>query len=90
MFTTKKVIQLLNFSNSGITEIIPKSLVTLTFPKVSLHESKVKCKCFQMRYWPNLYADPTYSNSYFFKVDKRPVFMQATVHTLHEILALRA
>ena len=37
-----------------------------------------ECKYFQMRYWPILYVELTYSNSYFFKVGKRPVFMQAT------------
>ena len=76
LFTSKKVIQLWNF---GIPEIIPKSPVTLGFSKVSLRGPKGRCKCFQMRYWLNFYVDPTYSNSYIFKVSKRPVFMQATV-----------
>ena len=40
IFTTKKVIKLWNFGNFGIPEIIPKSLVTLRFSKVSLHELK--------------------------------------------------
>ena len=100
IFTTKKVIQLWNFGNFGIPEIIPKSPVTLRFSKVSLCWPKGRCKCFQMRYWPNFYVDPTYSNSYFFKVGKRPVFMQATVpatwvrqgmrffHPLMEILGI--
>ena len=79
IFTTIKVIQLWNFGNFGTSEIIPKNLVTLRFSKVSSFEPKGRCKCFQMRYWPNFYVDPTYSNSYFFKVGKRPVFMQATV-----------
>ena len=36
IFTCKKVIQLWNFGNFGISEIIPKTLVTLRFLKVSL------------------------------------------------------
>ena len=79
IFTTKKVIKLWNFGNFGIPEIIPKSLVTLRFSKISLHELKGSCKCFQMRYWPHFYVDPTHSNTYFLKVGKWPVFMQATV-----------
>ena len=31
-----------------------------------------------MRYWPHFYVDPTHSNTYFLKVGKSPVFMQAT------------
>ena len=80
IFTTKKVIKLWNFGNFGIPKIIPKSLVTLRFSKVSLHELKGICKCFQMRYWPNFYVDPTYSNTCFFKVGKRRVLLQGTVY----------
>ena len=72
IFTTTKVIQLWNFVNFGIPEIIPKNLVTLRFSKVSSFEPKGRCKCFQMRYWTNFYVDPTYSNSYFFKAGKWP------------------
>ena len=50
IFTTIKVIQLWNFGNFGISEIIPKSLVTLRFSKISLHELKISCKTFQMRH----------------------------------------
>ena len=78
--TSIKVIQLWNFGNFGTSEIIPKNLVTLRFSKVSSFEPKGRCKCFQMRYWPNFYVDQTHSNSYFFKVGKQPVFMQATVY----------
>ena len=79
IFTAKKVIKLWNFGYFGIPKIIPKSLVTLRFSKVSLHELKGICKCFQMRYWPNFYVDSTYSNTCFFKVDKRRVLLQGTV-----------
>ena len=79
IFTFSKVIQVWNFVNFGIPEIIPKSLVTLRFLKVSLHELKGICKCFQMRYWPNFYVDPTYSNTCFFKVGKWRVLLQGTV-----------
>ena len=79
IFTTKKVIKLWNFGNFGIPKIIPKSLITLRFSKISLHELKGSCKCFQMRYWAHFYVDPTHSNTYFFQVGKWPVFMQATV-----------
>ena len=79
IFTNKKVIKLWNFGNFGLSKIIPKSLVTLRFSKVSLHELKGICKCFQMRYWPNFYVDPTYSNTCFFKVGKRRVLLQGTV-----------
>ena len=64
IFTTIKVIQLWNFGNFGIPEIIPKSLVTLRFSKISLHELKISCKTFQMRHWPNFYFDPAYSNTW--------------------------
>ena len=80
IFTAKKFIQLWNFSNFGMPKIIPKSPVTLRFSKVSLHELKGICKCFQMRYWPNFYVDPTYSNTCFFKVGKRRVLLQGTVY----------
>ena len=53
-----------NFCNFGITESIPKSLVTLRFSKISLHELKISCKTFQMRHWPNFYFDPAYSNTW--------------------------
>ena len=79
IFTSKKVIQLWNFCNFGIPEIITKSLVTLRFSKISLHELKGSCKCFQMRYWPHFYADPTHSNTYFLKVGKWRVLLQGTV-----------
>ena len=65
--------------NFEIPKIIPKSLVTLRFLKVSLHELKGICKCFQIRYWPNFYVDPTYSNTCFFKVGKWQVLLQGTV-----------
>ena len=65
IFTCKKVIQLWNFGNFGISEIIPKTLVTLRFLKVSLHELESNCKCFQMRYWPIFYVHPTYNNTHF-------------------------
>ena len=55
IFTTIIIIQLWNFGNFGISEIIPKSLVTLRFSKISLHELKISCKTFQMRHWPNFY-----------------------------------
>ena len=64
IFTTIIIIQLWNFGNFGISEIIPKSLVTLRFSKISLHELKISCKTFQMRHWPNFYFDPTYSNTW--------------------------
>ena len=79
IFTAKKVISIWNFGNFGIPEIIPKSLVTLRFLKISLHELKCISRCFQMRYWPNFYVDPTYSNTCFFKVGKRRVLLQGTV-----------
>ena len=83
IITSKKVIKLWNLCNFGIPEIIPKSLVTLKFSKISLHELKGSCKCFQMRYWPHFYVDPTHSNTYFLKVGKWPVFMQATVSVVN-------
>ena len=64
-FTCKKVIQLWNFGNFGISEIIPKTLVTLRFLKVSLHEFESNCKCFQMRYWPIFYIHPTHNSTHF-------------------------
>ena len=64
IFTTIIIIQLWNFGNFGISEIIPKSLVTLRFSKISLHELKISCKTFQMRHWPNFYFDPAYSNAW--------------------------
>ena len=88
IFTSKKVIQLWNFGNFGTSEIIPKNLVTLRFLKVSLHELKGTCKCFQMRFWPNFYVDPTYSNTCFFKVGKRRVLLQGTVQ-MNTLLASR-
>ena len=81
IFTNKKVIKLWNFGNFGLPKIIPKSLVTLRFSKVSLHELKGICKCFQIRYWPNFYVDPTYSNTCFFKVGKWRVLLQGTVRS---------
>ena len=33
--------------------------------KVSLHELKSKCKCFQMRYWPIFYMHPTHNSTHF-------------------------
>ena len=81
IFTTKKVIKLWNFGNFGIPKIIPKSLVTLRFSKISLQELKGICKCIQMRYWPNFYVDPTYSNTCFFKVGKWRVLLQGTVYS---------
>ena len=65
IFTCKKVIQLWNFGNFGISEIIPKTLVTLRFLKVSLHELKSNCKCFQMRHWPIFYIHPTHNSTHF-------------------------
>ena len=65
IFTCKKVIQLWNFGNFGISEIIPKTLVTLRFLKVSLHELESNCKCFQMRYWPIFYIHPTHNSTHF-------------------------
>ena len=65
IFTCKKVIQLWNFGNYGISEIIPKTLVTLRFLKVSLHELESNCKCFQMRYWPIFYIHPTHNSTHF-------------------------
>ena len=64
IFTNKKVIKLWNFGNFGLPKIIPKSLVTLRFSKISLHELKISCKTFQMRHWPNFYFDPAYSNTW--------------------------
>ena len=81
IFNTKKVIKLWNFGNFGIPKIIPKSLVTLRFLKVSLHELEGIYKCFQMSYWPNFYVDPIYSNTCFFKVGKWRVSLQGTVCT---------
>ena len=86
IFTNKKVIKLWNFGNFGLPKIIPKSLVTLRFSKVSLHELKGICKCFQIRYWPNFYVDPTYSNTCFFKVGKWRVLLQGTVHLEIDLL----
>ena len=65
IFTCKKVIQLWNFGNFGISEIIPKTLVTLRFLKVSLHELESNWKCFQMRYWPIFYIHPTHNSTHF-------------------------
>ena len=79
IFTTKKVIKLWNFGNFGIPKIIPKTLVTLRFSKISLLELRGICKCFQMSYWPNFYVDPTNSNACFFKVGKWRVSLQGTV-----------
>ena len=79
IFTSKKVIQLWNFCNFGIPEIIPKSLVTLRFSKISLYELKSICKCFQMRYWPHFYVNPAHSNTYFTKVGIWRVLLQGTV-----------
>ena len=79
IFTGKKIIQLWNFGNFGIPEIIPKILVTLRFSKISLHELKGNCKCFKMRYWPHFYVDPTHSNTYFSKVGIWRVLLQGTV-----------
>ena len=64
IFTTITIIQLWNFGNFGISEIIPRSLVTLRFSKISLHELKISCKTFQMRHWPNFYFDPANSNTW--------------------------
>ena len=80
IFTGKKIIQLWNFGNFGIPEIIPKILVTLRFSKISLHELKGNCKCFKMRYWPHFYVDPTHSNTYFLKVGIWRVLLQGTVY----------
>ena len=79
IFTGKRIIQLWNFGNFGIPEIIPKILVTLRFSKISLHELKGNCKCFKMRYWPHFYVDPTHSNTYFSKVGIWRVLLQGTV-----------
>ena len=79
IFTGKKIIQLWNFGNFGIPEIIPKILVTLRFSKISLHELKGNCKCFKMRYWPHFYVDPTHSNTYFSKAGIWRVLLQGTV-----------
>ena len=68
IFTTIKIIQLWNFGNFGMPEIIPKNLSTLRFSKVWLYELKGSCNTFQMRYWPSFYVDPAYSNTYFFKL----------------------
>ena len=76
---SKKVIKLWNFCNFGISEIIPKILVTLRFSKIPLHELKGSFICFQMRYCPHFYADPTHSNTYFSKVGKWRVLLQGTV-----------
>jgi hypothetical protein len=80
IFTSKKVIKLWNFGNFCKPKIIPKSLVTLRFSKVSLHELKGICRCFQTRFLPNFYVHPTYSNTCFFKVGERRVLLQGTVH----------
>ena len=79
IFTGKRIIQLWNFGNFGIPEIIPKILVTLRFSKISLHELNGNYKCFKIRYWPHFYVDPTHSNTYFLKVGKWWVFLQGTV-----------
>ena len=84
-FTIKKVIKLWNFGNFGIPKIIPKSLVTLRFSKISLQELKGICKCIQMRYWPNFYVDPTYSNTCFFKVGKWRLLLQGVIHIWYPI-----
>ena len=81
IFTGEKIIQLWNFGNFGMLEIIPKILVTLRFSKISLHELKGNCKCFKMRYWPHFYVDPTHSNTYFSKVGIWRVLLQGTVCT---------
>ena len=60
-------------------KIIPKSLVTLRFSKISLHELKGGYKCFQMRYLPHFYVDSTHSNTYFSKVSIWRVLLQGTV-----------
>ena len=86
IFTTIKVIQLWNFGNFGTSEIIPENLVTLRFLKVSLHELKGICKCFQTRYWPNFYIDPTYSNTCFSKLANGKFYCKA----LYVICALQS
>ena len=86
IFTGKRIIQLWNFGNFGIPEIIPKILVTLRFSKISLHELKGNCKCFKMRYWPHFYVDPTHSNTYFSKVGIWRVLLQGTVHIVGQFL----
>ena len=60
-------------------EIIPKNLVTLRFLKFLYQVLTSTCKMFQMRYWPNFYVDPTYSNAYLFNLEKWRVYLQATV-----------
>ena len=67
IFTTIKIIQLWNFGNFGMPEIIPKNLLTLRFSKVWLYELKGSCKTFQMKHWLNIYVDPAYNNTCFFK-----------------------
>ena len=64
IFTFSKIIQVWNFINFGMPEIIPKNLVTLRFLKFLYQVLTGTCKMFQMRYWPNFYVDPTYSNAY--------------------------
>ena len=83
IFTTIKIIQLWNFGNFGMPEIIPKNLVTLRFLKFLYQVLTGTCKMFQMRYWPNFYVDPTYSNAYLFKLDKWRVYLQATVDVVN-------
>ena len=79
IFIFNKVIQVWNFINFGMPEIIPKNLVTLRFLKFLYQVLIGTYKMFQMRYWPNFYVDPTYSNAYFFKLDKQRVYLQGTV-----------
>ena len=87
IFTGKRIIQLWNFGNFCIPEIIPKILVTLRFSKISLHELKGNCKCFKMRYWPHFYVDPTHSNTYFSKVGIWRVLLQGTVRQGRQLFA---
>ena len=79
IFTGKKIIQLWNFGNFDMLDIIPKILVTLKFSKISVHELKGCSKFFQMMYWPHFYVDPSHSNTYFLKVGKWRVSLQGTV-----------
>ena len=85
IFTGKRIIQLWNFGNFGIPEIIPKILVTLRFSKISLHELNGNYKCFKMRYWPHFYVDPTHSNTHFSKVGIWRVLLQGTVSAVDRI-----
>ena len=86
IFTTIKIIQLWNFGNFVMPEIIPKNLLTLRFSKVWLHELKGSCKTFQMRYWPSFYVDPAYNNTYFFKI---PGGMQSKCQLYNKVTKIR-